>query len=75
MTSSAPMFASQLTSNPVDADPPFGTFTSRGFCPSTLQLPATPVSSTEWVPAASPLNVTVPSDARAFDCVPSTVTV
>ena len=52
--------AVQLTENDVDAVPPAGTLTVRDVPPLTEQLLATPDSTTVWLAAASPLNVTLP---------------
>ena len=70
-----PVGAVQLTENDVDAVPPAGTLTVRDGPPLTEQLLATPDSTTVWLAAESPVNVTlpfVPIDLLAF---PSTVTV
>ncbi len=45
--------ATQLTANDVDAVPPDGTLTVRDVPPLTVQFPATPDSTTVWLPAES----------------------
>ena len=67
--------AVQLTENDVDAVPPAGTLTVRDVPPLTEQLLATPDSTTVWLAAASPLNVTLPLVPMAWLAPPSTVTV
>ena len=70
-----PVGAVQLTENDVDAVPPAGTLTVRDVPPLTEQLLATPDSTTVWLAAASPLNVTLPLVPMAWLAPPSTVTV
>jgi len=65
----------QLTENDVDAVPPAGTLTVRDMPPVTEQLLATPDSTTVWLAAESPLNVTLPFVPIAWLAPPSTVTV
>ena len=43
--------ATQLTANDVEAVPPAGTLTVRDVPPLTEQFPATPDSTTVWLPA------------------------
>ncbi len=70
-----PVVAEQLTANVVLPVPPEGTFTVCVLPPLTVQLLATPESTTLWLPVASPLNVTLPFVATAWFAPPSTVTV
>jgi len=48
----------QLTEYPTVAVPPEGTVTVREAPPLTVQFPATPDSTTSWLPAAKPVKVT-----------------
>src|SRR5256885_16244642 len=50
----------QLTEKDALPVPPAGTFTVRDVPPLTVQFLARPVNATVWLPAGSPLNVTVP---------------
>jgi len=65
----------QVTLNVADAVPPDGTVTVREVPPLTLQFPATPPSTTVWLPAESPVNVTLPLIPIAWLVAPSTVAV
>ena len=75
LTWRSPIWVVQLTLNVVWAVPSDGTFTVRGFAPLTVQLLATPVSWTLWLPSARPLKVTWPLIPIVWLCVPSTVAV
>jgi hypothetical protein len=59
----------------VVAVPPDGTVTICELPPSTAQFAATSVSATVWLPAGTPVNVTVPSVPIAWLVPSSTVTV
>ncbi len=54
-----PGSAVQLTENDAVPVPPAGTFTVCEVPPLTEQLPATPDSTTVWLPAATPVSVMV----------------
>ena len=72
-----PVSAVQVTTKAVTAVAPSVTATVRGFGAVTVQLLATPVSSTVWLATLSPLKVTPPLLLFPIDwlVVPSTVTV
>ena len=57
------------------AVPPDGTFTVCEVPPLTVQFAATPLSTTVWLPAARPENVTVPLSVIGWLAAPSTVAV
>jgi hypothetical protein len=65
MRTSPPPPLVQLTEKVVEAVPPAGTETVRGFAPPTAQFPATPLSATERSPDATPVKVTLPLAAIA----------
>ncbi len=67
--------ATQLTANDVEAVPPAGTPIVRDVPPLTVQFPATPDSTTVWLPAPSPVNVTLPFVGIARVVLPSSVSV
>ncbi len=75
LTVRVPLVAAQLTEKLVVAVPPDGTLTVRDVPPLTVQFPATPDSTTVWLPAESPLNVTLPFAGIARFVFPSSVTV
>ncbi len=54
-----PGSAVQLTENDAVPVPPAGTVTVRDVPLPTVQLPATPDSTTVWLPAATPVSVMV----------------
>src|SRR5947208_45521 len=58
VTVRSPVSAVHVMVNVVEAVPPAGTLTLRGFGAVTVQLAATPLSSTWWSPVGSPLKVT-----------------
>ncbi len=58
-TSREPVPAPQVTANATSTLPSAGTTTSRGFCPSTSQFAARPVSSTDVAPAVTLATLTV----------------
>src|SRR5436309_10986103 len=72
-----PVSAVQVTAKAVTAVAPSLTATVRGLGAVTVQLVATPVSSTVWLATLSPLNVTPVLLLFPIDwlVVPSTVTV
>jgi hypothetical protein len=60
VTTKSPVVAVQVMVKLVVAVPPEGTVTVCELPPFTEQFGATPESSTAWLSAASPLNVTRP---------------
>jgi hypothetical protein len=69
-----PPVAAQLTENAVLVVVPAVTETVRGLEPLTVQFVATPLNATEWLPAESPVNVTLPLIPMARPEPPSTLT-
>jgi len=65
----------QLAEKDTVTVPPEGTVTVRDVPPLTLQFPATPESTTLWLPAESPLNVILLLIPIAWLEPPSIVTV
>ena len=65
----------QLSEKGAPVVAPAVTVTVWGFALVTLQFPAIPERATVWLPAATPVNVTVPLLAIGWLAPPSTVTV
>jgi hypothetical protein len=61
-----PVVAVQLTEKVLVVVLPAVMLTVRGFEPLTVQFCATPASCTVWLPAASPVNVTLLLMPMAF---------
>ena len=70
-----PAVGAQLMEKSVRVVLPAVTETVRVLPPLTVQLDATPLNATEWLPAESPLKVTLPFAPMDLLELPSTETV
>ena len=75
VTVRSPGGVAQVTEYATVAVPPEGTLTVWVLPPLTLQFPATPLSTTLWLPAASPVNLTLLLMPIGWPVPPSTATV
>src|SRR3981081_3670464 len=73
-TARLPVVDVQFTVKAAVAVPPDGTLTVCGFAPVTVQFVARPESATLWLPALTPLTVTVPFTEIGWPAPPSPVT-
>ena len=74
-TARSPVSAAQLTAKAAVAVPPGGTVTLSDAPPLTVQLAATPVSATVWLPAATPVSGMVALIPIGWGVPPSTANV